>query len=98
MESQKPTARLISDAVYQYAERLRQGTLSGASFPFGGYEPDDPEMLPYLKAVGTGDELKALQTLASILVVWPFRLWHPYAYSTLQHLSMLLSPFTELPK
>ena len=55
-------------------------------------------MLPYLKAVGTRDEVEAFNTLARILVAWPFRLWHPYTYSTLQHLSMLLGPFTELPK
>jgi len=97
-ESQKPTARLISDGVYEYAERLKQGTLSKATFPFGGYKPDDPKMLPYLEAVGRGDEPKALQTLTTILTESPFCLWHPYTQSTVLHLFILFSQFMERPK
>jgi hypothetical protein len=92
------TPRLIPDGVYEYAERLKQKTLSEAQFPSSAYAPDDPKMVPYLEAVAAGDEPTALQTLAGLLATSPLLLWHPYTQSTVSHLFMLFGQFADQPK
>lgn len=97
MQDSRQTPSLIPEVVHEYARRLKDGTLSGATFPFGGGDPDDPKMVPYLEAVAAGGDTEALKTLAGILAGSPLRLWHPYSQATVLHLFWLFSTFSDHP-
>ena len=78
-------ARLIPRYVHEFAARLKDGTLGGATIPCT-WHADSDAFRQFLHQASTGNEEAALTALGHALTYRPERLWHPYVQSQFRHL------------